>query len=158
MYPPSLSHFRAGVMMPGIVTTKVTKIMTAFAIPAAHVFVSTQLVKEANINHRDKQTLQGKPLVQQIPRRLLSLLWNLKLDFLDDDREGEHEDAHEQKEPIADHVGQEDLVRHRDFVRRVGGLDSDDSSRDDRLFSLPLYLFDIHPRTAGVYVSLYTLD
>lgn len=38
------------------------------------------------------------------------------MDVLDDDREGQHEDAHQQEETIADPVGQEDLVRHGEFV------------------------------------------
>lgn len=65
--------------------------------------------------------MQGEPLVQQISRRLLSFRWDLELDFLDHDREGEYEDAHEQEEAIADHVGQEDLVRHREIRDPIVG-------------------------------------
>lgn len=113
-------------------------------------------------------------MVQQVSRRLLSFLWDLELDFLDDDGEGEHEDTHEKEEAIADHVGQEDLVRHRDvgnpFVGRVT-LRSDPmitiltlrkdprpgvfgiSSRDDRLFSLTLYCPKCLQSTTGVFIS-----
>lgn len=36
IYPPSLSHILAGVMIPGSVNKKVMKIMTAFTMPAVH--------------------------------------------------------------------------------------------------------------------------
>lgn len=79
--------------------------------------------------------MQGKPLVQQIPRRLLSFLRDLELDSLDDDREDEHEYAHEQEEAIADRVGQKDLVRHRDVRNSVVGRVGSDF--DDNQITLP---------------------
>ena len=57
-------------------------------------------------------TCQGKPLVQEVPGCLSALGCHLILYVLDDDGEGEHEDAHEKEEAIGDHVGQRHLVRH----------------------------------------------
>ena len=51
-------------------------------------------------------TCERKPLVQKIPCCLMSFCRDLKLDVLDNDGEGDHEDAHQKEEAIGDHIGQ----------------------------------------------------
>lgn len=60
-------------------------------------------------------TCQGKPLIQEVSSRLSPIFWLLEADVLDDDGEGEHEDAHEDEEKVAGYVGQSHLVCHLVF-------------------------------------------
>ncbi len=59
-------------------------------------------------------TCQRKPLVQEVPGGLSPVYGYLILDVVDDDGEGEDEDAHNQKKAISGHVDQLNLVHHGD--------------------------------------------
>lgn len=112
MTAPSLSQARAWVMMPGRVTRKVTKTKMALAMPAGGWCQCKVFFGALGFS---SLTRQGKPLVQEVPSRLSPIFWLLEAHVLDDDGEGEHEDAHEDEEEVAGYVGQSHLVCHRVF-------------------------------------------
>ena len=112
MIPPNLSQPRAGVMMPGIVTRKVTKTMTAFAIPAKDSNVSIA-VTVTSLPGLPVLTCEGKCLIQEVSCCLPPIRWCLEPYVLDDDRKREHEDAHEKEEKIRGQIGHGHFGRHR---------------------------------------------
>lgn len=120
-------------MIPGRVTINVINIRTAFAMPAVDPLVQRTTQDLPRIS--TERTCQREPLVQQIPCCLSAIFWDFILNVLDNHREGKHEDAHKNEEAIADPIGQEDLVRHREYIIGVG------PDPRKKKFSPPLRLF-----------------
>jgi hypothetical protein len=70
-------------------------------------------------------------------------------DVVDDDREAEDEDPHEQEEPVGDQVGDLDLVRHRVGFAAVKGPPIHSRSYPPLLLDIPSNTLAIDDRRRG---------